>query len=989
MSKFIEKLQTLKSIISNSESQNYNHEALRKYKASHDKYQPNQPLNEYFSKISAKIDKKIGIINNQLSSKQAYLHFVDNDISVSQFSHNDESTYNTTTLSNLLNLPDNLLINELQKHNFTEDLYLDESNIFFDVDYKELKESNENCGIEGNEIDGIDDVELLDDELNEGNKEDNFMFIPETGPETPEQINYVMFENLRKLLNSIVDIYNELLGFVNGRGTIYLVGTIEYKSKNQKVNTLINKMKNEKLFESVLFYTNESDECKDISGHLFFNCCADRDLLKKYIMYHANKSGYLNKHSPFDSSVYVGKGDRQALRCSFSPKIERNKSIRPISSILVSDVPKFRSNYLLCSMAPNSMSISITEQLNNYIINNNIQEIELTSNPKKEKKTNNLQRPKTNSNIPVLSQKSIFKYIAQDKNINSISDIVFNGATHFDIVQLLMPYLSMPLSIEEFTNEILNIELTETEKFPKEKHDEFLHKILSKVNYVQDYRNIQPLYLLKKYTYKHMENWKKECKQEQIELDEDIKAEYTEIIESIDFYITKYSKISFASHNSSFYNILTTRGGTKEQKILYNIYGLLNGTYVEPFTDTIYNNITELRKNYKMSGDTADYIEQNITYFKSISEYEHYVAEYEYSRLNQSQKQNLDKDVLDLIEILKGSFYDENDMKYYLGFLSSKLRKKSTNNKGIINQPRNNCGSGKDSLKTFITDLLDSYLDIVSPNVENINKPLNGGYFKSDLIIFQEMPKDIKDIENFINRIKENSCTKKLTTEEKGKNPTKIKNKVDYIINTNYTMEKLFYKKNDCEALLKRFKVIERKSINMADKHVKYVLDQFGHLYNTELNELLHSHAFYLYLLNNDEYYQYFIKNKEEEGKNDIEQLYIDSAIDTKTSNSMITTYLNQDEFIDNFQERFCDSKTKNQSLKRIKIKALLTELMVNIKEYKDVKKPDTIKHHLLTTRLLNYNPTTKKYEMTVEQIIQFYETYYSYEDKPEEDVNM
>ena len=323
-------------------------------------------------------------------------------------------------------------------------------------------------------------------------------------------------------------------------------------------------------------------------------------------------------------------------------------------------------------------------------------------------------------------------------------------------------------------------------------------------------------------------------------------------------------------------------------------------------------------------------------------------------------------------------------MKYYLGFLIAKLKNKKSLGKGILNQPRINEGSGKDSLKTFITDLLDSYLNIMCPNVENINKPLNGGYFKSDLIIFQEIPRNVKDIENFINRLKENSCVKNLTLECKGKDAFKIVNTTDFMINTNHTMEKLFYNKNDCEALLKRFKVLERKSINMKDSHVNLILDQFGHLHNTQTNEILHAHAFYLYLMSDEakQYYDYYNSNKDNE--NEIEQLYIKSAVESNDNDTIITHY-DQQAFIDDFKNRFYDDK------KRIKIKSLLTELMTNIKEYKDIKKPDTIKHKLLTTRMITYEESTKKYKMDDNQIILFYNQYYTYEalDKSEMNVQM
>ena len=142
MSVFINKMSALKQAITNyisngtlNSNDKYCITAINKYKSSHDKYKSNIPLNDYFNSIIQKIDKKIQVIQQQQQMKQAYLHYVNNDVNSLQFSHNDESTYNITTLDNLLN-------NFNTAFNYTEDLYLDESNIFFDIDYEEVKVSD-------------------------------------------------------------------------------------------------------------------------------------------------------------------------------------------------------------------------------------------------------------------------------------------------------------------------------------------------------------------------------------------------------------------------------------------------------------------------------------------------------------------------------------------------------------------------------------------------------------------------------------------------------------------------------------------------------------------------------------------------------------------------------------------------------------------------------------------------------------------------------
>lgn len=744
-------------------------------------------------------------------------------------------------------------------------------------------------------------------------------------------------------------------------------GTIEYKT--EFIQHYFSHQDDFKPLTNLLWFKNDNPDAKTLSGHIYLNGYTDRESIMNYMKY--LKHTFKIESDVFDVSVY--KTTKQAFRMSYSAKINKDAPPRLPCEDLVNYITQHPEIIDNLRMAPRPSDIEI--KIEDYTMPAELVKKVKTFKQKSAKSTFTYSE----------EQPSIFRYIKSKNQIIDIKSHVLNeGINNFDFAGLFLPYLSMPLSDEEFQNEFMNIALVENEEFTKEVNQQYLSKALQSLSYNQDYKNIQSLYMLKKYTHQHLSDYKDECAKNKIKPNDLIIDEHSEVLEGIDYFITKYSKISFAAHHDSFFDIAKTRQGTKEQKILYNIYGLKNGIYVEPMTNKIYSNISELRHYYKLSGDTAKYLEDTITYYDSQSEYELYIAEYEYAILDDSQRNQLTNDVRELINILKTSFYDEDDMKYYLGFLIAKLNNKKSLGKGILNQPRINEGSGKDSLKTFITDLLDSYLNIMCPNVENINKPLNGGYFKSDLIIFQEIPRNVKDIENFINRLKENSCVKNLTLECKGKDAFKVVNTTDFMINTNHTMEKLFYNKNDCEALLKRFKVLERRTINMNDPHVNSILDQFGHLHNTHTNEILHAHAFYLYLMSDEskQYYEYYNSNKS--SQNEIEKLYVDSAVETNDNDTIITHY-DQQAFIDDFKNRFYLEKNKQ----RIKIKSLLSELMVNIKEYRDIKKPDTIKHKLLTSRMITYEESTKKYTMTDEQIISFYNQYYTYEPLDKSELNL
>ena len=765
-------------------------------------------------------------------------------------------------------------------------------------------------------------------------------------------------------LNDLVKLFS-LIKYLCDEYSLNAHGSCEYKDE------FVSEWFKHEEFKSlpfVLWFKTDNPNAKPLSGHIYLDGYTDRESIMNYMKY--LKCKFQIKTNVLDPSVY--KTTKQAFRMAYSAKVEKGKEPRYPSNDLIQYViqnPSIIDNWRMAPR-PSDKKIEIDPLLL----------LEFENSIENSKSTQNSGKTKTPKASFIASEdSSIFKYLCEKDVLYDIAKHVFNDKIdHFSLAKMFCPYLSMPLTVEEFQQEFMNIELVENEEFTKEINTAFLSNALSTLNYVQNYKNISPLYTLKKYAYQHLQNLKEEVKQEKKNLSE-VQPEidkHASILEGIDYYITKYSKISFASHHDSFYDIVSTRKGSKEQKILYNIYGLVDGRYIEPFTSTTFKNITELKNYYRFNSDTAEYLKNTITYYKSQTEYELYVTQYEYDKLSSDQREKLNNDVKELIKILETSFYNADDMKYYLGFLAAKLRNKESLNKGIINQPRTNEGSGKDSLKTFITDLLDSYLNIMSPNVENINKPLNGAYFKSDLIVFQEIPRNVKDIENFINRLKENSCVKKLTIEEKGLNAVKQVNTTDFIINTNHTMEKLFYNKNDCEALLKRFKVLERKTIDMSDPHVNEILDQFGHLNNTKNNELVHAHAFYMYLMGDEgkSLFNYYSTHKNI--TNEIEKLYSTSSIDSNNTDTIITNYT-KEQFIDDFKKRFTN---KN----RVNIKQLLTELMTQVKEYKDIKKPDTIKHKLLTTRMLTYDEKNKKYTITDDQIAMFYNTYYSYFDSSE-----
>lgn len=937
MSTFINKLQALKSFIESSKPDfktSSNNDYINKFMNSHnkdyEKYNKNSmSLVDYYNGIIGKIDRKINVINEQIKNKTTYLHYVDNKISSIQFAHKDESTYHITTLQEVLNNGINTSLN------YSEDCYLDESNIFYDIDCEDI------------------------------NKNDALI-------------------KLQNEFNSFENIYDELTEFTEAENSeLYpcVVGVIEYKD-NEKINEFVKSINSNEKFNLILLKLTDKEKYKnnkDFSGHVFINCYGDRDLINKYILSKAIEFDYFEK-SAFDSTVYVGKGDRQCLRCSFSGKIKYNEYIRPVHDKMIDIVNDCIDNFKLMSIAPTSESININEFLKQY----DYKVKEEVKQTKKQTITKIGEENLEGSDDEIIS---IFRYIMdENKKLVDVFDYKLNDdMNHYKLSGLLKAYDHMPLSQDELKTEIMNMPIFKSDSLylcDVNRVKEYKEKLLTKFNYTQDYKNIQPLFTLKKYAYKHLDDYKKVCKVAEMDVDEEVEKQHLQVIESLDYYIRKYKKISFASHSDSFYNIEETRKGTITTKLMYNVYGINNGMYFYPLLKKEYNNITELKNAYSLSGTTLKYVQDNITYFDTCEEYEKYVAKYNY--MIYEDKEQLKQDVEDLIKVLSKSFYNINDMYYYLGFLVAKLKSNVTVNKGIINQPKGN-ESGKDALKTFITDLLDSYLKIRTPDVENINKPLNGAYLKADLVVLQEIPRKIDDIDKFINRCKEYTDCKKIEVEEKGKNSYKRENTIDFIINTNHNLYKLFYNKSDCEALIKRFRIINRKSINVNDKFVSSVLDKFGMEKNTKINKAIHEYALYMYLLNSDkaqEYYKYFEENKRVE--NEYEEILKAAAVETNETDK-ITTHETVDKYIENFKIKYMRKNTggKNGYTKYVKLNDLIEGLMNKVKAYKDVKNQKTIKQQLIANEFISIDG--KNYSCTDKQIKMFYDAYYYYE--PVEDL--
>lgn len=196
------------------------------------------------------------------------------------------------------------------------------------------------------------------------------------------------------------------------------------------------------------------------------------------------------------------------------------------------------------------------------------------------------------------------------------------------------------------------------------------------------------------------------------------------------------------------------------------------------------------------------------------------------------------------------------------------------------------------------------------------------------------------------------SSKKNITIEKKGMNPMNIINNSDTVINTNHTTSTLFYNKNDCEALIKRFKIIQRQSLpNETLSNNKTLLDEFSN------NEVL-KYMFMLYIKNYDTNIFYDYKDV----YNNVELLYINSSCEENEVDKIQTdmpfdawleffkaNYQNKNNYL--IVSKFLERLGKNETFKNMKqktFKAMIIRLLTE-ESNESVKIDDN--GHIVMTR--------------------------------------
>lgn len=642
---------------------------------------------------------------------------------------------------------------------------------------------------------------------------------------------------------------------------------------------------------------------KILSGHISFNGYQERNKILAYLTYYINNVLYQNNNITkiIDTSVIKENGKRQLLRAVFSSKpikvIDGKLYLREFPKENIPTILNNKEYIYNIRMTPLDDDILVQfPEIKEEVKTVNVTNIKTNVNNTHTNKTNTNNTITNNDNIKHIS---IFQYLEGENITNKLNDL-----NYYNFSQKFYQISKSILSPNEFVDELKSIMI------PKEYPDDFIpwnewfDKVIAVIEIKQNFSNPAPIYSLINVLNKKIKELEKDKEYETNEDHINIKN----IIKRLFKYLGKYSKLIFvAAEKYDFFDV--NNNNSKIRTLTDNVYSILNDSqYYYPYNDEFYTP-TEFKRYFKLSGESFEKFKKYVTIYRSQQEYQRCKTAYLVSKLTPEEREHYTSNIKKFLDIFEKSFVYPDDYQYYLSYFALKLQSNASIRKGLINQ-----GTLKspaiNSFKTLFNEMINNYSVVKQANVNNINKELNGTYFIGDLLIIEELPKKIKNIDNLLNIFREYSNKRTITVEEKGMRPYEITNKCDYIINTNHTTEEMFKDHNDAEGLLKRFRIIVRKSIEIT-KEVGELLDDM-----TEHNNI---YQYFLrdYLIN-EVTDAYFKEHRDEH--NAIMKKYLATSSD-KTTLDKATIDQTLATFTKKFKENFMD---KDNRLKLNKFREFL-----------------------------------------------------------------
>ena len=216
------------------------------------------------------LKNKIEIIKNQEANKDCFIVYAYNDKFKSSFNYPNLGLYNYI----LMNGNIDFIYNNIDKLNFSEHNYTNYSRIFFDIDF-----------------DNMDNIEDL--------------------------------KTTFEIMNNIKEEYK-----------LNVYGLIEFNKSKIDIENEDYEWLNKFDDDDEVFYCNNEQINKILTGHIYFNGYCERCEIMKFMNYMKIK---YNVGKTFDTSVY--KTTKQAFRMSYSQKVSTDeKKLRPISKGLINCV---------------------------------------------------------------------------------------------------------------------------------------------------------------------------------------------------------------------------------------------------------------------------------------------------------------------------------------------------------------------------------------------------------------------------------------------------------------------------------------------------------------------------------------------------------------------------------------------------------------------------------------------------------------------------
>lgn len=812
------------------------------YPKNDDGYTLNEQTVKKYSEINVDVQQKL---HKYITDYRAFMYISTNDYSAmtigwkNTFAHNIYCFACDDYKKNAMGIRKLLLNHPPEQYNICEHIYSNQTRICFDIDFYN------------------DDAKFI------------------------QAMNAV--KEILDIIKSLVDIQVDIYGFM------------EYEpSKKELIENNI------KGFSHIIPIENSEIGKKSVSSHLFIsNVYVEVSQFKEFI------DTYLKAHcydsSVLDSSIY---GNKHAFRPVYSPKVNSKGIERTIPHDIWEKILSKENLPVLfeCHMARakndvyvDVMSYSEYDEWKNSLSHDTLMINNMKTKIEKLEVPENIQSPYT----------SIFQILKRNGKIFNFYD-VYAETNKYECAQMLLPYASCVLTADEIQEELYALYVPSVQ-FDKSKEQwiaEVFDILYARIE--QNIQNIKPLYSLKRYMFEYINSFKVKKSDENYNKYLEIIAYMQPIIAKIENYIARYIDINFVSRE--FYDVYEYPLVPMKHKVLDNCFIINNASTEKSFQiynayeEKTYQSLTELARTYNIkSNSDKDYIAKNLMSFPSIDKFKYLQARYilDYQTSEEDLKE-YNETIKSFLSFLKQSFKYEDDYKYYVSFYAKKLITKKTVNKGIINQGTL-FDTGKNALKTYFNDLMKPVINIKTADIENFNKNLNGTYLKGELLVLEELPKNIKDIQLLNNRLKMYTMTDSIMVEEKNEKPIQIENHMDFIINTNHSCQEMFKDSLDCTTLLKRFRIMTRVSLDMTNNELNRILDKIHG------NKIFYSLLLADYL-RNEITSTYFDEHKDE--YNQIMNDYQNASTPSTEANK-VELNMTEDEFIGYFNSHFIDSQKR------------------------------------------------------------------------------